>query len=377
MRKNGKTAAGSQRWKCTQCSLTTTSTREDLITAAQWDLFQAYIGGKNSQALVDQTATGRSLRRRLAWCWKVPVPRPSPTGEIYDQVFLDGTHLGYNWVLLTAVNQDGLVVAWQWASGENAAAHTALIKDLAPPKVVTVDGASGALKAIRKVWGEETALQRCLVHVHRNNREDLTLHPKTMAGKSLLALSRALLKITTKEQASHWEALLQAFYNQHATYLKERTFAKDNPEEGLKRGRTWWYTHDRDRRVYFRLARLARQGVLFTYLRAELAQNLHSTTNIVESLNSLIDNLCYQHRGLSEPQQIWAVNWLLHHHTELPTPTRQILKQWEQTGKPTAQLVPAKTPKPTPKPGPKQYDTGITAEEGLWPRKGWAGRWQP
>ena len=27
--------------------------------------------------------------------------------------------------------------------------------------------------------------------------------------------------------------------------------------------------------------------------------------------------------------------------------------------------------------GPKQYDTGITAEDGLWAKKGWAGRWQP
>ena len=25
----------------------------------------------------------------------------------------------------------------------------------------------------------------------------------------------------------------------------------------------------------------------------------------------------------------------------------------------------------------KQYDTALTSEEGLWARKGWAGKWQP
>ena len=377
MRKNGKTAAGSQRWKCTQCSLTTTSTRKDLTRGAEFDLFQAYLGGKDSQAVLDETASGRSLRRRLAWCWKVPVPRPLATGEIYNQVFLDGKEVGYEWVLLAAVNQDGTVVAWQWTTSENAAAYKALLKDIPPPKVVTVDGAAGGLKAIGQVWGEETAVQRCLLHIHRNNRADLTFNPKTMAGKALLGLSRALLKITSQEEASHWEGLLQAFYNQYSGYLKERSYAKDNPEEGIRRGRTWWYTHGRDRRVYFRLARLVRQGVLFTYLNTDLAQGLHSTTNIIESLNSRIDELCFQHRGLSEHHLICGVNWLLYHHSELPAPPREILKQWEQSGKPTARLIPTKTPRPTPSEGPKEYDTGLSAEEGLWTRKGWAGRWTP
>ena len=376
LKRNG-TRNGKVRWRCTKCGATSSKTRPDITRDAAFDLFQAYLRGKNSQAVLDETASGRSLRRRLAWCWKVPVPRPLPTGEIYNQVFLDGKEVGYNWVLLAAVNQDGTVVAWQWTTSENATAYRALISAIPPPKVVTVDGAAGGLKAIRQVWGEETAIQRCLIHVHRNNRADLTRNPKTMAGKTLLGLSKALLEIGSQEEASNWEGLLQAFYNQYSTYLKERSYARDNPEEGRRRGSTWWYTHSRDRRVYFRLARLARQGVLFTYLNTDLAEGLHSTTNIIESLNSRIDELCFQHRGLSEPHLICAVNWLLHHHTETPIPAKEILKQWEQEGRPTARLIPTKTPRPTPSDGPKEYDTGLTAEEGLWTRKGWAGRWTP
>ena len=46
--------------------------------------------GKESQGVLDETASGRSSRWRLARHWKVPVPRPLPTGEIHDQVFLNG-----------------------------------------------------------------------------------------------------------------------------------------------------------------------------------------------------------------------------------------------------------------------------------------------
>ena len=41
MRKNGKSAAGTQRWKCTDCSLTATAPRPDLVQAATFTAFQA------------------------------------------------------------------------------------------------------------------------------------------------------------------------------------------------------------------------------------------------------------------------------------------------------------------------------------------------
>lgn len=111
MRKNGKTAAGSQRWKCADCAVTTTVERKDLTRISQWKRFHTYIGGKASQAETDGTLTGRTLRRELSWCWKVPVPRPPATGEIHDQVFLDGTQIAYRWTLLIAANQNSKVVA--------------------------------------------------------------------------------------------------------------------------------------------------------------------------------------------------------------------------------------------------------------------------
>lgn len=355
MRKHGRTKTGRQRWRCTDCNLTTTIDREDLTRKADFALFLDYVTGKDSQSQMDGTATGRSLRRRINWCWDVPVPTPPATGEVYDQVFLDGKRMPYNWVLLTATNQAGKVVAWQWATNETAAAYTSLLEGIAPPTVVTVDGAKGGLKAIKALWETEgTRVQRCLLHVHRNNTQDLTSRPKTPAGKTLKHLSHALLHITSPGEATAWEQALQGFHDHYGDYLKERTLAKDNPEMARIKRRQWWYTHDRDRRVHFRLARLVRAGVLFTYLTANPGQILHSTTNIAESLNALIDAVLYQHRGLSETHMIQAVQWLLYTRTEDPLPPQEILKQWDQAGQPKTRVLPPKQPKPPQPTGPKQ-----------------------
>src|SRR5690625_4997941 len=313
MRKHGRSAAGAQRWRCTDCQATYSFRREDQTQQATFAAFIAYVLGKSAQYEIDGTATGRTLRRRFSWCWNLPTPPLTVTGEIYDQLFIDGIYLAYNWALLTAVNERGEVVARQWATTENAAAYTALLEPLPPPRLITCDGAAGALKAIGEVWGQEAPpVQRCLLHVHRNNIRDLTNRPKTAAGKALRALSKRLLKVRTTSQAADWSALLAQFHSQYTAWLNERTFARDDPDEARRRGKhkptQWWYTHDRDRRVYYRLERLTKQGTLFNFLTAHPGHVLHATTNIAESLNARINDTCYQHRGLSESHMLTAID---------------------------------------------------------------------
>lgn len=199
----------------------------------------------------------------------MPTPVLEVTGEIYDQLFIDRTHLAYRWVLLTAVNERGQVVARQWATSENAPAYEALLAGVPAPRLITCDGAAGGLKAIQEVWGKEAPpVQRCLLQVHRNNIVDLTQRPKTSAGKALKGLSQRLLAIRTTKAATQWMVLLDQFHTQYGSWLNERTFARDDPDEARRRGKfkpsQWWYTHGRDRRVYTRLDRLNRQGVLST-----------------------------------------------------------------------------------------------------------------
>lgn len=43
-----------------------------------------------------------SFANKTHWCWQVEVPKPSVTGEVYNQVLLDGIYLAYGWCLITA-----------------------------------------------------------------------------------------------------------------------------------------------------------------------------------------------------------------------------------------------------------------------------------
>lgn len=222
-------------------------------------------------------------------------------------------------------------------------------------------------------------MQRCLVHIHRNNITDLTTRPRTSAGKALLSLSRRLLHLDTLDQAAHWVGLLAQFYNEYEEYLKERTYARQDPQEARKRGKKpdgWWYTHGRDRSVYQRLDRLQKAGQLFAYLTTEPGRALARTTNHVESINRLLADQTSNHPGLSEQHMTSAAEWLLQARTENPQTPSQIIKNWNHQNQPTRALIPKKTTRTRPI-GPAQYDTGLTAEEGLWTRKGWAGRHQP
>jgi hypothetical protein len=73
--------------------------RPDLTRVHQLQTFLDWLTGKASQAEVSVTKTGRSLRRATTWCWNVE-PAITVTGEIYDQIQLDGIYLRSPVVLL-------------------------------------------------------------------------------------------------------------------------------------------------------------------------------------------------------------------------------------------------------------------------------------
>ena len=365
--KNGYTSAGKRRWRC-GCGASQTTTRDGKTRISIFTSFLTYILGKLSQAEISGN-TGRGLRRRFAWCWTVPTPAIEITGEVYRQLFIDGIYLPYHWCLLVAHNGNH-VVARQWCRRENSAAYTALLAKIPPPDLVTTDGHGGALKALKQLW-PDVPVQRCLVHVHRNNHRDLTSRPNTPAGKALLVLSQRLLKVSNTEEAATWVKLLIEINTEYGDYFKERTYAKDVPVAQRRTNQKWWYTHERDRRVYRRLTSLHAKGHLFAFL--ELDPVCERTTNPLESYNRQLRQALDHHRGLSEPHMITMIDWHCYQHSEFPRSSRQILTQWEKAGRPSRGLIPKKTP-PKTTDGPERYGTALSAEEGLWARKGWAGR---
>lgn len=370
LKKNGKTSAGRTRWRCTACGASSTKSRPDLSRRAEFEAFLAWLLGPLPQGDVG-SGSARTFRRKTAWCWLVE-PSITITGEIYDEVQIDGIYLSSKWCCLIATSA-GKVIAWQWCDREKTAAWKALLEQVPPPTVVVCDGGSGLLPAVAEAW-PDTKIQRCLVHVQRNVRTYLTTKPRTDAGKALWALARGLTRITTSEDAVAWLQNLNDWHEVYGHLTRERTyrtqFAGDRAMPAWVRpGQRWWYTHERLRRAYRLLAKLAQRDHLFAYLAPEHdGLGIASTTNRIEGgINAGLRELLRRHRGMPETHQRRAVEWWLHAHA-IAAP-------------PAASLIPDHLDKPAPKPtpveepiGPATYDTGLSAEEGLWHRRGWAGR---
>ena len=122
--KNGRTSSRRTRWRCLACGASAVKSRPDISARAQAGLFIKWLleGYSVSQLGVAKT----SFATKTAWCWQIGVPKPQVTGEIYDQILLDGIYLPFNWCLITATNGEK-IIAWQWCQRENSAAYQASV----------------------------------------------------------------------------------------------------------------------------------------------------------------------------------------------------------------------------------------------------------
>lgn len=351
--KNGRTKAGTQRWRCPACGSSSVRRREDVARRHDLEVFLSWLMGKDSQADAAGSGSVRSLRRRTAWCWNVQ-PRLGPVESAHNQVLIDGVWIG-TWCLLIAVTENLQVLAWQWCARESIAAWQALFRQIPAPTVVVCDGGTGIQTAVHTVW-PGTQIQRCLFHVQLNVRQHLTLRPRTDAGRRLLGLARALSEVHEVEDAITWQKNLDAWWRAHGHLTKERTYFRNGQ---------WGFTHERLRKAWLLLRKLARSGTLFTYLQHG---NARTTSPLEGGINSQIKNVLRAHRGMTEEHMKRAAEWFLTLH-EIPLSDAHQL------------IAPPPQPQPDDEPGiadelqlPPLYDTALSADEGLWTRSGWAGR---
>ncbi|MHC8608423.1 IS1249 family transposase [Paenarthrobacter ureafaciens] len=367
--RNGKTSAGKQRYRCLNCGSSRSGERPDVSRRAELEAFLGWLMGTTGQAAAASFGTARSFRRRTAWCWNI-VPRIPATGEVHDQIQVDGIYVG-SWCCLIAVAGEH-VLGWQWCDTEKKTAWAALLQRFPAPRVVITDGGSGIAAALSECWSE-TAVQRCLVHVQRNVRTYLTSRPRTEAGRALLRLGRALTRINAPAEAAAWLAGLNAWHQEHGALVKARTYraATAVAPGWVRSNQAWWYTHDRLRKAYRLLERLGQAGTLFTYLSREYnGLDIASTTNRIEGgTNAQLRLILRTHRGMGEEHQKRAIEWYLYLHSEQPRPPATLIE--------TSHYRPAKRTTQTlqeQEPGPELYSTGLSPDEGLWHRTGWAGR---
>ena len=327
-KKNGTTSKGSIRWRCKDCGSTFTRRRTDQTRARDFTAFHAYVTGTASLNDVADTlsVSRRTLDRRFAPFWLIDVPNTPDPNRVYDQIFIDGTYTDAG-CLLVAASLDH-VIAWHWAKHESAHAYRQLLRGIAEPLCVVLDGGQGAYSAIKACW-PNTLIQRCLVHAQRVIRRHTTARPRTDAGKAIYALALKLTTITNLDQAREWTLHLHDFGQVYKDFLNEKTPV---PKERRTLNHQWEFTHIRVRKAYNSLLHLSRNNWLFTYLQpppgALEPARWASTTNSLEGgVNAQLKRIADAHRGRSGERQRKMLEWYLHTKTQLPDDPLQIARQ--------------------------------------------------
>ena len=311
MKRNGRTSAGSQRWRCGSCGASATLSYDD--TAARLDEFLAWLTSKDTQ--LSMPGRGRTFRRRTAEFWRV-WPMPVPTGEVHRALFADGIWLARELVVLIAHDGEH-VVSWYMAQAEASRAWEALMAPIPAPDVVVCDGGTGFERARRRAW-PRTRVQRCLFHAFCQVRRYTTSRPRLQAGRELYALALELMHLETLRQADWWVERYLQWCEFWADFLEDVSYV-----DGRRQ-----FTHERLRKARSSLSRLVSRGTLFTYLDPALTAEgpLPRTNNAIEGgVNAQLRDMLRNHRGMSAMRRVKAVFWWCYLHTESPRPARDAL----------------------------------------------------
>ena len=312
MKRNGKTSAGAQRWRCRSCGASATHGND--VSARELDAFLAWLLGKGTQ--LEMPGQGRSFRRLASRFWPI-WPMPDVVDEIHRVVYVDGIYIARGAVVLIACS-DSHVLSWYLARAETTRAWRALLSRIAPPEMVVTDGGSGFATAVAEEW-PETRVQRCLFHAFSQVKRQTTSRPKLQAGIELYGLAKELMRIEDLKQAEWWVERYMEWNAFWCDFLEDRTVVE---------GR-WEYTHERLRKARRGLNSLLNKDLLFTYLDPRLALEgpLPRTNNRIEGgVNAQLRAVLRNHRGMSLVRRVKAVYWWCYMHTECPLPAAEILR---------------------------------------------------
>lgn len=309
-KRNGKTSSGATRWRCKSCGASTTQRYSG--EAANFAMFMDWLLSKKTQE--ELGVSSRTFRRRTARFWDL-WPVAPVCDEIHHVVHVDGIWLGHQVVVLIACT-DEHAVGWHLARSESAQAWAALMARIAPPDVVVTDGGSGFEKARRAVW-PKTRVQRCVFHAFAQVKRQTTTRPKLEAGVELYGIAKKLMCVRSLDEAATWLASLSNWCSMWEAFLKERTVVDGRLQ----------YRHGRLRRARRGLEKLARAGMLFTYLDEGLVREgvVPATNNRIEGgINAQLRHMLRTHRGLSLDRRIKAIFWWCFMHAECPPSSKEL-----------------------------------------------------
>lgn len=101
MKRNGRTSAGTQRWRCRECGSSSVHTYDSNL--ADFRAFLKWLLSKDVHR--SMPGGGRSFRRHNEKFWEI-WPMPDVVDEVHRVVFVDGIYLKRNLCVLIACTGD-------------------------------------------------------------------------------------------------------------------------------------------------------------------------------------------------------------------------------------------------------------------------------
>lgn len=369
--KNGTTSAGRNRWRCKACGASTTQSRPDITRKAQLDAFLAWL--LESRRPGEIASSARTFRRDTAWCWNIAVPPPKPATTPAQLLLLDGTYF-QSWCLLIAFDGQH-VVDWQWCDQEKKIAWQQILQRHPAPTVAVIDGGRGLHAAITDDW-PTTRIQRCYFHIFQTVRRHHTFKPRLDAGREILALTKALMKVSTIDQAVLWLQAYNEWEQRWDQFLRHRTYPRAHTirPSGVPERSTWWYTHRDLRKTRSLFRRLITSEHLFTWIDPTLTDDQHplqrTTSPLEGGPNKALKDLFRDHRGLPTDHARRAAEWFLNSLTATPHDPWSLVQ-------PAHYKPPPQRPRHTPiedeQIGPT-LGTDFSWDDGNGVQQGWVGR---
>ena len=86
----------------------------------------------------DMGISRQYLSNRFRTFWYIPTPDPVDPHRIFDQIFIDGTHLSAGCLLIASTKTH--IVNWVWAKEETTHDYIRLLKPIPEPLMVCLDG---------------------------------------------------------------------------------------------------------------------------------------------------------------------------------------------------------------------------------------------
>lgn len=348
MKKNGRTTAGTQRWRCPSCGAS--GTRKIDRSAKALELFLRWLLSKDATSELKMSRS--TFWRKTSWVWGI-WPIAPYTGEVHDVVHLDGIWMRRDAAVLVAW-ADGHVLAWCLAKTECTSAWAALMARIPAPVMAVSDGSPGLAKAARMLW-PKTRIQRRAFHVASQVRRYTTLRPRLEAGSELLGMANSLGRVSGPESAARWLADFAAWCSRWESFLKEYT---------IKDGRRV-YVHERLRKARRSLIKVVREKTLFTFIEMQqlYGGSWPSTNNAIESVNSRLRDMLRHHRGMPLLHRVKAVFWWCYLHTESPLSAAEILRVMPTDAEVDGLFAAASRRSGRQSGGPEEYGAGIDWNE--------------